>query len=180
MRYPVLALACLSISVQSSPARAASTTVVISEFRTRGPNGANDEFIELFNKSAGPVDVSGYKISRSNAAGTTTVIKTLPAGTIIASRRFYLLTNNGVQGYSGNVAGDTTYNQGVDDDGGVALLTAADQVVDMVGMSSTSAYVEPQPLLAMSLNVNQSYERKNGGFSPQQDTDNNWLDFNIN
>src|SRR5688572_27065708 len=98
MRYLVFTLAGLSIAVQSAPANAASTTVVISEFRTRGPNGANDEFIELFNKSAGAVDISGYKIARSNAAGTTTVIKTIPAGTTIASRRFYLLTNNGVQG----------------------------------------------------------------------------------
>lgn len=30
-------------------AQAGSTTLVISEFRTRGPNTASDEFIELFN-----------------------------------------------------------------------------------------------------------------------------------
>ena len=135
MRYSLSVLACVSLIVQISPARAASTTVVISEFRTRGPNGANDEFIELFNKSAGPVDISGYKIARSNAAGATTVIRTIPAGTTIASRRFYLLTNNGVQGYSGSVAADANYNQGIDDDGGLALLMPGDQVVDMVGMS---------------------------------------------
>ena len=33
----------------------ASAQVVISEFRTRGPAGGNDEFVELRNTSAAPV-----------------------------------------------------------------------------------------------------------------------------
>ncbi|HYV40304.1 MAG TPA: hypothetical protein VEO02_00785, partial [Thermoanaerobaculia bacterium] len=34
-----------------SAALAVSTTVVISEFRVRGPNGGSDEFVELYNLS---------------------------------------------------------------------------------------------------------------------------------
>ena len=34
--------------------------IVISEFRTRGPAGGNDEFVELRNRSAVPVDISGW------------------------------------------------------------------------------------------------------------------------
>src|SRR5439155_24472111 len=30
--------------------------VLISEFRTRGPSGANDEFVELYNPGVSPVD----------------------------------------------------------------------------------------------------------------------------
>ncbi|WP_234554041.1 hypothetical protein [Thermus caliditerrae] len=32
--------------------------VVINEFRFRGPSGGNDEFIELFNRSCTPVDLT--------------------------------------------------------------------------------------------------------------------------
>ena len=44
----------------AAPATAQSTTIVISEYRTRGPAGGNDEFIELRNNSAAPVDIGGY------------------------------------------------------------------------------------------------------------------------
>jgi predicted extracellular nuclease len=36
--------------------------LVISEFRTRGPNGASDEFIEIFNPTNLTVDISGWKM----------------------------------------------------------------------------------------------------------------------
>ena len=42
------------------------TSIVISEFRFRGTNGGNDEFIELFNASMAPVNVSGWMIRASN------------------------------------------------------------------------------------------------------------------
>src|SRR5215471_15031349 len=50
---------------------AASSSIVISEFRVRGPNGGSDEFIELYNLSSAPVNIGGWKIKGSNNAGTT-------------------------------------------------------------------------------------------------------------
>ena len=58
--------------------------VVISEFRTRGPVGGNDEFVELFNSTAGRIDVSGWKIRGSNATGTIGDRVAIPAGTTLA------------------------------------------------------------------------------------------------
>jgi P pilus assembly chaperone PapD len=56
----------------SSRVQAISTNVVISEFRVRGPNGAADEFIELYNLSGAPVAIGGWKIRGSNnAAGVS-------------------------------------------------------------------------------------------------------------
>src|SRR5215212_3058150 len=52
----------------TSRVRAVSTNVVISEFRVRGPNGAADEFVELYNLSGAPVAIGGWKIRGSNNA----------------------------------------------------------------------------------------------------------------
>src|SRR4028119_2127825 len=58
------------------PVQAQSTTVVISELRTRGPgttglaNGTgNDDFVEITNVSGGLLDISGYQMRGWNARG---------------------------------------------------------------------------------------------------------------
>jgi hypothetical protein len=44
-------ISLLVTAAASASATTGSSTLVISEFRTRGPNGANDEFIALYNRS---------------------------------------------------------------------------------------------------------------------------------
>ncbi len=56
---------------------AASSTVVISEFRVRGPSGGNDEFIEIYNLSASPVNIGGWLLRASNNAGTVSTRATI-------------------------------------------------------------------------------------------------------
>lgn len=181
MRQWIVAMWCaVGFSVVANEAQAVSTTIVISELRTRGPNGGNDEFVELFNKSDTPIDVGGYQVMRSDASGNTSVVATIPAGVTMLPGRFYLLINNGSQGYSGTVNGDLTYTGGIPDSGGVGLLDDVGSLVDAVGTDAGSAYQEGLLLPPMSLNVNQSYERKNAGCSPSQDTDENAVDFNVN
>ncbi|MCA1818221.1 MAG: lamin tail domain-containing protein, partial [Acidobacteria bacterium] len=46
-----------------APTPTPSPLIVISEFRTRGAVGANDEFVELYNNSDSGFDVSGWKIN---------------------------------------------------------------------------------------------------------------------
>jgi hypothetical protein len=105
----------------SSRVQAISTNVVISEFRVRGPNGGNDEFIELYNLSGAPVAIGGWKIRGSNNTAGVSDRATITAGTILQPGCHYLLTNSAAGGYSGAVAGDQTYTTGVDDDGGIAV-----------------------------------------------------------
>ncbi|PYR65990.1 MAG: hypothetical protein DMF88_17870, partial [Acidobacteria bacterium] len=38
------------------------TGIVISEFRTHGPSGGNDEFVEIYNNSDLAIDISGWKM----------------------------------------------------------------------------------------------------------------------
>lgn len=157
-----------------------SQPVVISEFRTRGPNGANDEFIELYNNSDSPIDLNGWKIKGSNSSGTTSTRVTISQFTIIPARGHFLATNSATGGYSGTIAGNQTYASGVTDDGGIALTLPDDTVIDQVGMSTGSAFKEGPILAVLTGTLDQSYERKPGGLSGStQDTGDNKADFQL-
>ncbi|HEX4476265.1 MAG TPA: lamin tail domain-containing protein, partial [Polyangiaceae bacterium] len=170
MRSLVIGSLFLASLLGASGASAAgSSTIVISEFRTRGPNGMNDEFIELHNKSSAAVNIAGWQVMLSNDLGQTTLAATIGSGVTIPAARFYLLANKAAQGYSGSVAPDATYTSPIADDGGIALFDENSAIVDQVGMSTGSAYFEGTPLSAMMANANQSYERNFGGCSPNQD-----------
>ena len=104
--------------------------LIISEFRVRGPNGANDEFIELYNNSGADHTVAaasgtGYGVAASD--GTTRC--SVPNGTVIPNRGHYLCVNS--VGYSlasypaGNgttATGDATYTTDIPDNAGIALF----------------------------------------------------------
>ena len=104
--------------------------LIISEFRVRGPNGANDEFIEIYNNSGAdhtvtPISGSGYGVAASD--GTTRC--SIPTGTVIPNRGHYLCVNS--VGYSlasypaGNgttATGDATYTTNIPDNAGIAIF----------------------------------------------------------
>jgi beta-lactamase superfamily II metal-dependent hydrolase len=154
--------------------------VVISEFRFRGPNGGNDEFVELYNSTAASIDISGWKLKGSNSTGMTTTRATVANGIGIPAHGHFLFANdNAAGGYSGSVAANHSYATGIADNGGIAITTAADMVIDQVGLSAGSAFKEGSPLAPLgSSNLNRSYERRPGGVDGStQDTASNAADF---
>jgi subtilisin-like proprotein convertase family protein len=74
--------------------------LIISEFRLRGPGGANDEYIELYNNSDSPINVSAIDASSgwALAASDGIVRFVIPNGTTIPARSHYLAVNS--NGYS--------------------------------------------------------------------------------
>jgi uncharacterized protein (TIGR03437 family) len=185
-------------SVDSNPANnsdSESTTihevnpgdVLISEFRFRGSAGANDEFIELYNPTTRTIDISGFKIFRSNNAAATTQQATINSSVFLPAGCHYLLTNANASGpYDDGVPGDQTYSTGITDDGGIAVTpasgTASTGILDQVGLSSGSAYKEGTALASLgTTNVDHTYERKPGGaFGNGTDTSDNSADFLLN
>src|SRR5215204_2695734 len=110
-------------------AQVASGQLIISEFRVRGPNGANDEFIEIFNNSGAAHTVagggSGYAVAASNGVARCVI----PNGTLIPNGGHYLCVNS--SGYSlasypsGNgttATGDATYTVEIPDNAGIAIF----------------------------------------------------------
>ena len=109
--------------------------VLISEFRLRGPNGANDEYVELYNNTDAPISVnttddsSGWALAASD--GVTRFV--IPNGTILPAHGHFLGVNS--DGYSlasypsGNdgvgpttATGDATYAIEIPDNVGIALF----------------------------------------------------------
>ncbi len=174
-------------SVASDPATLSvepgAGQVLISEFRTRGPNGAADEFVEIYNPTTSALVIGGLKLRGSNASGITNDRVTILAGTTLGSGCHYLVANStATTGYSGSTPADQTYTTGITDDGGIAITRSnGTSLIDAVGMSAGSAYKEGNPLTPLSANASQSYERKPGGMSGNgTDSNNNTNDFALN
>ncbi len=80
--------------------------IVISEVAVAGPNGAGDEFIELYNPTGAAIDISGWRLQYRSATGTTWSLKaTMPANTSIGAHRYFLV---GATNYRGTVTPDFT------------------------------------------------------------------------
>ena len=108
--------------------------LIISEFRLRGPSGANDEFVEIFNPNSSPFTVatadgsSGYSLVASDG----TVRFTIPNGTVIPARGHFLGVNSvaySLASYpAGNgttATGDVTYTTDIPDNAGIALFNTS-------------------------------------------------------
>lgn len=178
----ILASPAVQVAQAAAPAQTVNH-VVISEFRFRGPQGGNDEFIELYNPTSNTVNIGTWEIWRSNDTGSQSKFVTIPAGTLLHSGQHYLIANTNTNGgYSGSVQPDLTYGSGIVDNGGIALTgPGGTPVIDQVGTSNCSiCYYEltPLPPFDKNTNIDQGYERKPGGIADScTDTDDNVNDF---
>lgn len=178
--------------------------VLISEFRLQGPNGINDEFIELYNNTDAAITVgatdgtSGWALAASD--GNARFI--IPNGTIIPARGHFLgVNNNGYSlsnypaGYdsSGNIrtaTGDAGWTTDIPNNKGIALFTSATNFaltnrIDAVGFSSETnvLYKEGAGLSDLAASSAQhSFTRKikmssGAGAGQPIDTNDNAADF---
>lgn len=148
---------------------------VISEFRTRGPGGSYDEFVELYNPTGAAINIGGWDIQYSSSCGLTiSTLFVIASNTVLQAGGHFLAAswiNSTVTG------ADQTFYPALPDAGGLALINLANQVVDQVGMCISTQFREGMNLIPLSGNTNQSYERKPGGNTACYDTDNNAGDF---
>jgi hypothetical protein len=144
---PIFSIFLCSMSVFASTAAA---QLVISEFRVRGPNGANDEYIEIYNNSGADHTVAGGGTGYGVAASNGVARCVIPNGTVIPNRGHYLCVNS--VGYSlastpaGNgttATGDATYTTDIPDNAGIAIFNTSVAVdfllanrLDAVGSTS--------------------------------------------
>jgi hypothetical protein len=108
-------------------------TVIISELRTSGPAGADDEFVELYNNTDAPITVAatdasaGWAIVKSgnDCNATPVVIAVIPNGTVIPARGNYLVVGSAYS-LGAYAAGDQSLVLDIENDRNVALFNTAD------------------------------------------------------
>jgi hypothetical protein len=125
------------------------TGIVISQFRSRGPNGAEDQFVELTNVSASPVDIDDWYLQGSSSVSSVGLANDL-SGVVPAGCSVLVVSNSTVRFdvpvYSGIVRGDIYMRPRLDDTIGMAVRTRSGQVVDQVAMSNNTVFKEGTPL----------------------------------
>ena len=173
------------VSYKRAPLQAPVTHIVISEFRTTGPNGGEDEFIELFNPTiAGttPISIGGWSLSTSDCSGGGSFVSgAVASGTTLSPGQHYLI---GGLSYLGAHDGPLV-DIGVADGGRLALRSGpneTDPIADQVGfcVAGVSDYSEGTPLSTQLDGADESYERKFGGsYGSCLDNTDNATDFAI-
>ena len=131
LMFMVVLLISSSAQAKSPPnvfgGPATAGELIISEFRLRGVNGADDEFIEIYNNSGAAHTVAdsgagtGYAIVASD--GITRCV--IPNNTVIPNRGFYLCVNSNAYSLSSYASGDATYTIDIPDNAGIALFNTS-------------------------------------------------------
>lgn len=188
----------LMMSVQAADAQ-----LIISEFRLRGlnPNGATNEYVEIYNNSGADHTVAGGGTGYAVAASDGVARCVIPNGTVIPNRGHYLCTNSVGYGLSGNATGNATFTTDIPDNTGIALFNTSVGVdftlanrLDAVGFTSeaNTLYKEGTGIATINptFNIDHSFIRdtcgKGGSITTAgncptgglpKDTDNNAADF---
>ena len=138
------------------------STLLVSEVQTGGAS-ASDEFAEITNVGASPVDLAGLEIVYVTSTGSTVTRKaSWSASTMLGSGRHLFIANT-----SGIYAGlaDATYSGGFAATGGAIVLRAIGGApIDAIGWGdATNAFVEGSAMAAPA--AGSSIERKPGGLA---------------
>lgn len=151
----------------STPAPSTTGSLIISEFRVRGPQGPRDEFVELYNPGTSPLVVTtsdgsdGWALAYSADGTTITAVTTIPVGTVIPAKGHFLFTGNQINPIPASAVysltnapntafrdsgGDTGYAIDNPDNGGFAIFKtsipanfAVGTRMDSVGFSTIAA-----------------------------------------
>jgi subtilisin-like proprotein convertase family protein len=111
-------------SITFAPATTvAAGALQISEFRLRGPGGAQDEFIEIYNASGADHIVSGVAGTGYGIAASDGVTRcSIPNGTMIPNRGHFLCVNSTAYSLSAYAGGDVGYTTDIPDNAGIAIF----------------------------------------------------------
>lgn len=205
-RFVFGALSTCLLMLVLSASQIAQAQLIISEFRVRGPSGASDEFIEMYNNSGADHTVAGggtgYAVVASDGVARCVILN----GTVIPNRGHYLCVNSvaySLASYpAGNgttATGDATYTSDIPDNAGIAIFntsvpadfTLANRM-DAVGSTSeaNTLYKEGAGYPALTpFSIDYSFYRDNCGkggsittlgvcsITTPKDTNNNAADF---
>jgi hypothetical protein len=117
-----------SQAVGTITANETAGTVLISELRTSGPAGDQDEFVELLNNTDSDITVSGsWSLAKmgNTCSDTPVIIAVIPNGTVIPARGNYLLVGS-TYSLIAYATGNQVLTADIEDGRNIALFNTAD------------------------------------------------------
>ncbi len=137
--------------------------LVISEILINGKNESsgtdNDEFVEIYNPTSAPIDVSNWTIDYRSSGNTNSFSTkyTFPSGIIVQSHKFYLVGGGGVANRDNSTESQLL---GLGNSGGAIFLrNSSGNAIDLVGWgTAVSGNYESSAASVPSENI--SLERK--------------------
>ncbi|HVW48446.1 MAG TPA: lamin tail domain-containing protein [Solirubrobacterales bacterium] len=176
LRLAVAALVVTAALVAVPSALASPSGVVISQFRTRTAASPYDEYVQITNTTAAPVDLSGWRLYDCYTSGGKAAVGTdsepLPAGTVLPAGKSFVFGKD-IGDYSGEA--DATYHYQVTESGGFQLRDGEGTVQDAVGAPGT-ACAEGAGLTLPTTGSDFTFTR-HGTPPAYVDTDENLADF---
>jgi predicted extracellular nuclease len=185
----ILTLMLVALPIQS--AQAVSADIVISQVYGGGGNSGavfKNDFIELYNRGAATVDITGWSVQYASATGSTWSSKTVLSG-VIQPGQYYLIQEAAGAGGTVNLPTPNAIGS-IAMAGGAAKvalvsnsttltvpcpLIGAPGVIDLVGYGSTANCFEGAGPTGTLANATAALRNSNGA----QDTDNNSTDFTV-
>ena len=145
------------------------TGIIIRQFRSRGPRGAEDQFVELLNISDHPINVDAWSITTSLTGARIDHVAALSGAgqSVINPGCSYLATSFG---YGGTVTRDALGPIGLSDTAGIAVRTREGQIVDQVAMSENNLFLKGSALEPFgTANTDRAYLRVGNTGDDRQD-----------
>lgn len=174
----VIVLVASAYLLHSKNTFAAANHIVISQIQVSG-DSANDEFVELYNPTPDPIDLTGWRLRReSSTGGSPSNLVSSLSGTIPA-HGYYLIAFPGV--YTGSTTPDEFYSatsSAIAANNTIRLYSDAGITeVDRVGMGvSENSETSPAPSLESGESIQRLLDDSNGH---GQDTNDNSVDFEL-
>ncbi|HEB54052.1 MAG TPA: lamin tail domain-containing protein [bacterium] len=172
-------LNALALLPQGGNGQGTSTApVVINEFNYDDSGADNFEFVELYNRSSAPVDLSGWSLVGDDSNGVN-FTETFPAGTILAPGDFLVLGDAGVPNVDIIRASGFLQNSNES----ITLFDASSNIVDTLIYEANKGVFNP--LLAEGEGIWGNFVMIEGNettwsrFRDGFDTDNNGYDFRL-
>jgi hypothetical protein len=182
LRASAFAALTLLLGLFFSPAESAHGQLIISEFRYNGTNGANDEFVEIYNNSGADFTVNAADASAGFAVVASDGVArfVIPNGTVIPNGGHYLGCNSVSYSLAAMPAGngttatcDATFTTDIPINTGIAIFNTSNPAnftlanrLDAVGSTALANTLYKEGTGVRNLNafaVNYSYYRRGTG-----------------
>ncbi len=152
-----------SSTLVAGPSASNSDHLVISEVQiTGGPGQTKNDFIELYNPTANPMNLAGHRLVKRTAGATSDdLIKSWDADTFVPAYGFYLWANS--EYVSIPAVPDATSADFISENNGIALRLGASNtgtIIDSVAWGAVTNGFGEGTLLPGGLAPGASYERR--------------------